>query len=352
MTVWPVLRRGMQRQLRLREGTKLPLIAGHKLLYRCNLECDMCPFWRRPDEELLNLEQERRMFGRLADAGVLFLGFEGGEPLLRPDLPSIVKEAHDRFHTSVVTNGFLLARRIDEFARYLDFLFVSIDGIGALHDRLRGIPGSFDRAVKGIEAARERLPVAMSFTITRHNLDDAIRVLDLARSLGVGVNYQVAFDYSTAGALSPFGEALRRTLERLRAAKGSGAPIVNSRGYFDSVLRSWFDGGAPWECKPWLTINVDPTGKIVLPCYVLNEYGGERTIWETDVAELWQTIDWAPYRSCNRCALSCYLEPSLFTWASPAMVKDRILDSVVHWIQRPKPAAAPKGAGPVPVRAS
>ncbi len=340
---WPMMSRGFRRQFRLWSGEKLPLIAGHKLLYRCNLECDMCPFWRRPDEELLNLDAERRLLAKLADGGVLFLGFEGGEPLLRHDLPAILKESHERFHTSLVTNGFLLARRIGEFARSLDFLFVSLDGIGELHDRLRGIPGSFERAVQGLRVARERVPVAINSTLTRHNLHHALPLVDLARSLGVKVNFQVAFDYSTAGSLSPSGANLKATLNTLLELKRQGAPILNSQAYFVSVLRSWFGDGAPWECKPWLTINIDPKGRIVLPCYVLNEYGGERTVWDCDIPELWASIDWEPYRSCNRCALSCYLEPSLFSWTRSSVVRDRILSPL---LDRPTPAKAPAFAGP------
>lgn len=327
--IWPLLTRGLQRRLQTRGGRKLPLIAGHKLLYRCNLACDMCPFWRRPDERLLSVEEERRLLAKLADAGVLFVGFEGGEPLLRPDLPEILREGHERFHTSLVTNGFLLARRVSEFARYLDFLFVSIDGIGALHDRLRGTEGSFDRAVRGLSTARELLPVALSATLTRYNLHQAEEIVDLARSLEVGVNFQIAFDYSTAGPLRPDGPRLRASLERLRALKLEGAPIVNSRAYFDSLLRSWFDRGEPWECRPWLTLNLDPAGRIVLPCYVLNEYGGARTVWDSDIRALWASIDWEAYRSCNRCALACYLEPSLFRWTDPALVRERVVRPLV-----------------------
>ena len=344
---WPVLTRGLQRQFRALGGRKLPLIAGHKLLYRCNLECDMCPFWRRPDEELLSVEAERRLLSKLADGGVLFVGFEGGEPLLRPDLPQILREANERFHTSLVTNGFLLSRRLPEFARYLDYLFVSLDGIGPLHDQLRGISGSFDRAVRGIATARERLPVAISATLTRHNLHQATKLVDLAQSLKVAVNFQIAYDYTTAGPHSPNGPALRTTLETLRRRKQAGAPIVNSRAYFDSVLRSWFDAGEPWECRPWLTINLDPAGNIVLPCYVLNQYGGERSVWNTDITELWASIDWGKYATCNRCALSCYLEPSLFRWTDPVLVKQRILDSVVHQFRSGRAVAPGTSASPV-----
>ena len=88
----PVVGRGILRSLRSINHSKMPVIAGHKLLYRCNLECKMCPFWRREDEDLLTLDQEVKMMESLRKAGVLFLGFEGGEPLLRNDIGQILEE--------------------------------------------------------------------------------------------------------------------------------------------------------------------------------------------------------------------------------------------------------------------
>jgi radical SAM family uncharacterized protein len=307
------------------------VIAGHKLLYRCNLECAMCPFWRREDEALLTVDDEVRMMKSLARAGISFLGFEGGEPLLRRDLPEILAESHQRFHTSLVTNGWLLRNRIDDLAPYLDLLFVSLDGVGDLHDRLRGIPGSFAKAVEGIRVSRGRVPVVISSTLTRENLDDAEALVRLAQRLGVGITFQVAYDYSSAQGLAPEGERLRGTLERLLYLKESGAPILESREYFTAVIASWFRG-TPWRCKPWLTMNVDPQGRIVLPCYTLREYGGGESVWDVDVRTLWNTYRWEEFEGCNRCALACYLEPSLFSWKSPTMIRERILDPIVAYL--------------------
>jgi len=316
------------------------VIAGHKLLYRCNLECEMCPFWRREDETLLTLDDEVRLMDSLVHAGVSFLGFEGGEPLLRHDLPEILAESHRRFHTSVVTNGWLLRNRADDLVPHLDLLFVSLDGIGDLHDRLRGIPGSFAKAVEGIRAVKGRVPVAISSTLTKENLGDAEKVVALAERLHVGVTFQVAYNYSTAGSLSPAGQQLRETLERLLYRKEHGAPILESREYFASVINSWYRG-IPWRCKPWMTMNVDPQGRIVLPCYTLREYGGGPYVWETDVRKLWGSYNWAPYEGCNKCALACYLEPSLFSWKNPTMIRERILDPIVAYLDAAPPYEEP-----------
>jgi len=342
--VRPVFLRSLWRSFRNNAGRKAPVIAGHKLLYRCNLECAMCPFWRREDENLLTVEDEVRMMDSLVRAGVSFLGFEGGEPLLRRDLPEILAESHKRFHTSVVTNGWLLRNRIDDLAPYLDLLFVSLDGIGELHDRLRGIPGSYEKAVAGIRAARGRVPLAISSTITRENMDDTEKVVALARELGVGVTFQVAYNYSTADSMAPEGQRLRATLERLLALKEAGAPILESREYFTSVIDSWYRG-IPWRCKPWLTMNVDPQGRIVLPCYTLREYGGGEHVWDVNVRELWNTYDWAPYEKCNKCALACYLEPSLFSWTNPTMIRERIIDPIISYLDA-EGTAVPAAASP------
>lgn len=331
--VEPVLFRTIDRSLRNLRGEKVPIIAGHKLLYRCNLECKMCPFWRREDEELLKLPDEIRVMDALAQAGVSFLGFEGGEPLLRRDLPEILRASHERFHTSLVTNGWLLEHRLPEFGGYLDLLFVSLDGIGETHDTLRGIPRSFDRAVAGMKASREVVPTVISHTVTRDNLDHAERIVALAEQLGVGVTVQIAYDYRTADPLSPERANLLPTIERLRDLKHEGAPIMESEEYFDAIIGSWY-GDKPWRCKPWLTINVDPSGRVVLPCYVLQEYSGSTPVWDVDVRKLWNTFDWAPYESCNKCALACYLEPSLFRWTNMTHVRERVFNGTARYMRR------------------
>jgi radical SAM family uncharacterized protein len=331
----PIVLRGLKRKLQTSNGSKRPLIAGHKLLYKCNLECGMCPFWRRPDEKLLGLNEEIKIMDSLARSGVLIYGFEGGEPLLRRDLPQILEESHKRFYTSLVTNGWLLKERIREIGDCVEFLFVSLDGVGSLHDKLRGMEGSFRRAVAGIKAARDYgTQVAINSTITRENIHQVEEMLQLAEDLGTGANFQPAYDYSTADKLSPYGEKLLAVLRRLLELKKKGAHIVNSRAYLTSVIDSWYNG-IPWRCKPWLTINIDPQGRIVLPCYTLQEYNRDgahtQNVWDTNIVELWESYDWEKYESCNKCALSCYLEPSLFSWTNAGMVKDRIVDTIISY---------------------
>jgi radical SAM family uncharacterized protein len=330
-TLKPMIMGNLRRAL-LGLGTKkLPLIAGHKLLYTCNLRCKMCPFWRRKDEKLLSLEEEVLMLKSLERAGVLFMGFEGGEPLLRKDLEQILEESHKRFYTSLVTNGWLLKEKVRRISEYLEYLFVSIDGIGEVHDKIRGVAGSFERAIEGIKEARKYLSVSISFTITKENLDQVRDVIELAKKLNVNISIQIEYDYSTAEKLSPDRRRLYDVLNLIIEMKKKGYPIIESIDYFKAIINSWYNG-IPWKCKPWLTINIDPQGRIVLPCYVLNEYNGTQRVWEFDIVKLWNNYPWEEYERCNKCALACYLEPSLFSWSKPDMVREKIINNMVSYI--------------------
>ncbi len=324
--------RTLRRNIRSLSGEKVPVLAGHKLLYTCNLRCHMCPFWRRPDETLLSLEEERKMMDSLAELGVSFMGFEGGEPFIRRDLPEILRLSHDRFHTSVVTNGWMLKDRFRSVRDYLDHIFVSIDGIGEIHDRLRGVEGSFSRAKKGIEAASSSVPVSLSSTITSENCDQVARIVDFASEMQVSVSFQVAYDYSTAEGMSPSFLKLKSAIVELLELKRSGKPIMESKEYFEAIINSWYNG-IKWKCRPWLTLNVDPQGRLVLPCYVLNEYTGKGKVWEMDLQKVWNSVNWNTYGSCNKCALSCYLEPSLFSWSNIGMVKERVIDGIASHLR-------------------
>jgi len=226
----------------------------------------------------------------------------------------------------------LLKNKIRKIRDFLDYLFVSLDGIGALHDKLRGMEGSFGRAIDGIKEAKKYLPVSISFTITKDNYFQATYMVKLAKKYGIGINFQVAYNYSTAEMMSPGKKDLYSVIIQLLNLKKKGYSIVNSKEYFEAILNSWYYY-LPWKCKPWLTINIDPQGRIVMPCYVLNEYHGTFKVWEIDVIRLWNQYDWSKFENCNKCALSCYLEPSLFSWSNLSIIKERIIDDVVEYIK-------------------
>ena len=288
-------------------GRKIPLFCGHKLTYRCNLQCKMCPFWQRPSEDS-SIEQEKALLRQIYASGVCGIAFEGGEPLLRKDLAEILAFSRSLpLHTSLVTNGTLLESRIDEIAPYINgVVYVSLDGLEKTHDTIRGVSGCFRKAVRGIMASREKVSVTINTTIMAENIHEIEDLVKLANELDTVISVAVAHEYGQAKASAAASREIREIAGKLAKMKKSGYPIINSPSYFKVIAKE-----KNWTCNPWVSVNVSPEGNLVLPCYVRNEYASSISVFETDIKTAISGFDWKETQNCQNCSLHCYVEPSL-----------------------------------------
>ena len=286
---------------------KIPLFCGHKLTYNCNLRCIMCPFWKRPSPDS-SIDQEKAILKQVYNSGACGIAFEGGEPLLRNDLVEILAFSRSLpLHTSLITNGTLLESRIDEIASYINgVVYVSLDGLEKTHDVIRGVGGSFRKAVRGISAAKEKVAVTINTTIMAENIDEIESMVRLAKELGTKISIAVAHEYCNVNASSPTTGKTSKIAHRLIEMKHEGYPIVNSIGYFKVMAKE-----KNWQCKPWAMVNIDPNGKVVLPCYVHNDYASSVSISEVGIKNAVSGFDWKKIKNCRKCSLHCYVEPSL-----------------------------------------
>ena len=279
----------------------------------------MCPFWKRTNKDS-SLEQEKKILKKVYDSGAVGIAFEGGEPLLRHDLVEILAFSRSLpLHTSLITNGTLLESRIDEIAQYINgVVYVSLDGLEKTHDAIRGIGGSFRKAVRGITAAKEKVSVTINTTIMAENVDEIESLVELAKELGARISVALAHEYCNVNASSATTGKTSKIAHRLIEMKQEGYPLVNSIGYFKVMAKE-----KTWRCKPWAMINIDPNGNAVLPCYVHNDYASSVSIFETGIKTAVSGFNWKKTINCQKCSLHCYVEPSL------ALSGD--LKAYMHW---------------------
>lgn len=116
--------------------------------------------------------------------------FSGGEPLMRPDIFELAAHAKARgLRAALATNGTkidaALARRIRDTG--FDRVAISLDGAKAsTHDSFRGIPGSQEKAIAGLEALRALgVGTQVNFTVARHNVAEIPDLYEMALALGV-----------------------------------------------------------------------------------------------------------------------------------------------------------------------
>ena len=160
----------------------------------------MCPFWKRTSADS-SLDQEKTVLKHVYNSGACGVAFEGGEPLLRRDLVDILAFSRSLpLHTSLITNGTLLEARINEIAPYINgVIYVSLDGLEKTHDTIRGVKGSFRKAVAGISAAEGKCPVTINTTMMAENVDEIESLVDVSEGVGHQNNrWPAAHEYCSA----------------------------------------------------------------------------------------------------------------------------------------------------------
>lgn len=163
-------------------------------LQRCNLSCLHCYSHSSPQAATyLALDTALAAVDMAADWGYQVLSVSGGEPVLYAGLRSLIERAKTRdMGTSIVTNGMLIDRPgVLETLRMVDTVCVSVDGLAASHDQMRGRPGAFSSVRRAVRTlADSGLPVWMSCGVTTANLDEIEGVIEEALHWGArGINF-------------------------------------------------------------------------------------------------------------------------------------------------------------------
>ncbi len=192
--------------VRDRVGTLRPRKLRLAVTSRCNARCSMCNAWQKPLGRELSLDDYGRMFNESARFlwKIKHVSFTGGEPTLRDDLGNLVKSVTEHFpgaSININTNA-LLVKRLDQMTRkILSFrdqlmMIVSLDGLGEVHDKVRGVPGAFEKANAAVESllslSRElgpkRLRVEVNYTATDESCEQYEPMLDYCVQKGIHLN--------------------------------------------------------------------------------------------------------------------------------------------------------------------
>ena len=169
-----------------------PLWLLAELTYRCPLQCPYCSnpldFAGSRFKQELTTEQWSRVFREAKALGVLQLGLSGGEPLLRPDLESLVASAHQLgLYTSLITSAHRLTQdRLAALKRAgLDHVQISVQAADAeLSDRIAGTKAFNDKLAAYHFTKELGFPLTVNVVLHRENLHQVEALIRLAESLG------------------------------------------------------------------------------------------------------------------------------------------------------------------------
>lgn len=142
---------------------------------RCNLRCDYCDIKDNKTNYSLNWESLKRIAEDCNSLKVPMITVSGGEPLLNQHLLRFAKYAHNKnIVLNLNTNGTLFTENnVKEYAKYFDFIRVSLDGDEETHDKITGVRGSYSKVVDSLnlffKLKRKNAKIGINFTFSKQN---------------------------------------------------------------------------------------------------------------------------------------------------------------------------------------
>ncbi|HEB49204.1 MAG TPA: adenosyl-hopene transferase HpnH, partial [Desulfobulbus sp.] len=287
-----------------------PLVLMLEPLFLCNLHCKGCGKINQPREIMEQMLTVDECVGAARECGAPVVTIAGGEPLLHPQIHTIVGQlVRQKRFVYLCTNGLLVERKLEGFqpSPYLTFN-IHFDGLAERHDAAVCHEGAFARATAAI-----RKLVAAGFRVTTNTTffkgqtaGDAAELFDHLSSLGVeAMTVAAGFNYENADDQDSFlGREGTRKLFReiLRQAKPEWT--FNHSGLYLDFLA----GNRELTCTPW----GNPTRTLrgwQRPCYLLADG------YAQSFRELMEETDWEQYGvgrdpRCADCMVHCGFEPS------------------------------------------
>lgn len=154
--------------------------------YRCNSKCQMCYIWKNPTDqkEEVSLQTLSKLPG-----GFDNLNVSGGEPTLRRDLGEIVELLYPKARILEISSNGLHPEKLVPIIRKFPKIKVrfSLEGDEATSNAIRGEKDGYATKMAGMRALQEAggEDLGFAFVIQDENVDQLVRVYEMARSMGV-----------------------------------------------------------------------------------------------------------------------------------------------------------------------
>jgi pyrroloquinoline quinone biosynthesis protein E len=262
----------------------------------------------------------QRVLAEAAALGVLQVHFSGGEPMVRRDLPALIRTARElQLYSNLITSGVTLdadsvAVLRDAGLDHVQLSFQDAEEAGG--DRIGGMPGGHARKLVAAGLIRAAgFPLTANFVVHRQNLERLPAMLALGEAVGAGRIEIAHVQYYGWGLLNR--DALMPTAAQIDAADRVVADArarLRGRIVIDYVTPDYY-AARPKACMGgWgrQMLNVTPAGR-VLPCHAAETLTGLSfpsvrdaslaAIWTSDPAfARYRGTGWMaePCRSCDR----------------------------------------------------
>lgn len=268
----------------------IPLHINWNFTSLCNFNCDHCYSRNQGEDKELSTDQLLFIANKFAKARVLQVNLGYGEPLMRKDCTRVIQFlAENHIEPVMTTNGSLISQANAEKLKEVGLkkVYVSVDHVKAeYHDRLRNMPGSFQKAVKAVDRfVAQGIETHLSTVVTKENMNELGEFMDFFSGKGIRSIHFKRFRPFGNGALNQQrlelddaeGDMLRTTMRELRSTKKTDFVFTYSSNPFENL-----DSGCPCG-KTSLTVRLNGD---VAPCSYQSSAIGN--LLHDDLIDLWR----------------------------------------------------------------
>jgi Fe-coproporphyrin III synthase len=306
----------------------------------CGSRCTNCLIWKEQPENEMTLPEYEKL-ARNSGEHLHWLNISGGEPTDRLDLTDIIdifiRNCPSLQVVNFTTNG-LNFDQLQKATEFLDAspipligLNVSIDGPPKLHDRLRGTPGGFEKAIRALKMIRKhgRVKSAAAMTLFPSNqayIEETVRAIqehipDFTLN-ELHLNFPHTSDHYYGNGRIDYQERInfRAIKPLLDSVKNSLKPFDIVEKIYQRKLNEYIETGVtPIQCAALKSnIYISEKGD-VYPCTIWDKKIGSLRETNFDLAsillslEALKTIALIKQKQCPNCWTPCEAFPSIIT---------------------------------------
>ncbi len=278
----------------------IPLSVAWELTLTCNMHCMHCgSFAGDTRAHELNTAEALDLCSQLQSLHTKYINLTGGEALLRKDWYDISKEIKDRgMEVSILSNGLILNEKILSQLQNVGVYAIAISldgGTPQTHDMIRGVPGSFEKCLSGLEAfKKEELPTTVITTVHKGNIQELPLIRDTILGKTKAWQIQIAvpigrfpIEYTLSKeefyAVALFIAAMKKRY----SVKELAVMGAHSIGYHSQLIRSTMVSPVWNGCQAGLSVLGIQSDGSIKGCLSLPDSYIEGNIRQRRLADIW-----------------------------------------------------------------
>lgn len=269
----------------------LPYKVNIKVTNKCNCRCKTCNIWKIYQQSPNKIHQELNIseynsFFKQNKNRLQWISLTGGEPFVRNDFKKIavsaIKHCKNLIVLSINTNGFLTDKIVKDI-KYISsrnkhaklYVNIALDGDKDTHDKLRGKPGAYQRAMKTFNALKnlnlKNVSVEREITITQNNCHNIFKVINNLKDKHIiTFEHSSSFYNNVEDSQFKINKILLEQLSKHNIKVNSVADLIKKR--YLNLSKDYFSGKRQvLPCySSWVSLFIDPYGNIK-PCINFNQ---------------------------------------------------------------------------------